>query len=107
MTTTESALRNMLNELDELMRQIRYVTSQAERLTTECENLSAILKVVRTPDRFVNHQGICDGMAEFDGFQYPCPFNGVVSVALFDDTEEAIWHCPTGHENYESWVRFS
>ena len=37
----------------------------------------------------------------------PCDFAGEVTVALFDDTEEAIWVCPSGHENSERWVDFA
>ncbi len=33
----------------------------------------------------------------------PCPFAGTATVLVYDDTEEAFWYCPDGHENSIRW----
>lgn len=57
-----------------------------------------------TPDRVVTREVECLAtITDEDGNEATCPFAGVADVAVFDDTEEALWVCPDGHENSIPW----
>ena len=36
----------------------------------------------------------------------PCPFEGEVELVIHDDSREALWRCPDGHENSERYTAF-
>jgi len=59
-----------------------------------------------TPSRVVRREVECAGTAgDQDDWtdSSRCQFAGMVDVAVFDDTEEALWYCPDGHENSIRW----
>ena len=53
--------------------------------------------------------GECEGKSgdedDWDLFR-PCKFAGEVDLLIFDDTREALWHCPEGHENSVRYATF-
>ena len=57
------------------------------------------------PDRVVNRTIECSATIT-DDFDHEavCPFAGPADVAVFEDTREALWVCPFGHENSIRWV---
>lgn len=60
------------------------------------------------PDRTALAQVACEGSDpdddRLDGV--PCEWEGVAELCIYDDTEEAIWWCPWGHENYADRTDF-
>ena len=53
-----------------------------------------------TPDRTELHPVICHALIPTEGGpDVECGWGGIEVVAIYDDTREALWWCPAGHEN--------
>lgn len=71
-------------------------------------NLSALgITEDDQPDRVVLRKVRCDEYVDdWDDFDYlnHCDWSGMWEVSFWDDTQEAGWTCPNGHENYIRWT---
>lgn len=54
--------------------------------------------------RIVRERFKCEHVDDETG---PCTFEGLADLAVFDQTREALWWCPLGHENSERYGDFA